>query len=347
MSGRQNSGTPWLSTKLGVATCVFVVGLFLLIAKLIAWEITGSNAVLSDALESIINVAAAALSLYTIRLADKPRDYNHPYGHGKAEYLSSGLEGLLIALAGLAVVIKAVYNLFEPASLSRLDLGLIILAGTGVVNLALGLWLRSSAKRERSLILEASGQHLLTDVWTTVGILIGLGLTLATGQYWIDNAVAIIFGLIIVRSGWQVLRKSLGGVMDEADFQTLDELIEVLDRERRDNWIDIHNLRAIRYGDLLHVDAHVTLPWYLSLQEAHDEVEALEKMLESHAEGSFEAFFHVDPCTPVCCQLCPLSTCEHRQHAFREKETWNRENVLSTVKHSVLRQPDAHPSPDD
>jgi len=312
-----------------------LIGLALMAAKFLAWWITGSNAILSDALESIINIVAGAFGLYSLLLAAKPKDRNHPYGHGKIEFLSAGLEGTLISIAGMLVIGKAVYNLLYPQELHELKLGAYLTAATGAINFAMGMRLESQGKKQDSLILRASGQHLQTDAWSSLGILIGLATVLITRMPVLDNILAITFGFFILYSGYGLVRHSIAGIMDEADHQLMENLVDKLQVHRSENWVDLHNFRMIKYGGNLHIDCHLTLPRFLDTHEAHQEVKAMEHQAKSFHHKPIEWFIHVDPCEPASCPLCAKSNCPIRHAPFQEQVTWTLANVMKNAPHDL------------
>ncbi|MBC5991680.1 cation diffusion facilitator family transporter [Pontibacter cellulosilyticus] len=314
---------------------VLLVGGLLLIAKFVAFFLTNSNAILTDALESIINVVAGAFSLYSLVLSAQPKDLNHPYGHGKIEFVAATLEGSLIVVAGGAIIVKSVYNLFEPQILRQLDIGIILVAAGGIINYVVGAITERRGNRNNSLVLIAGGKHLKIDAYSTAGILIGLLLIYLTGMVWLDSIVAIIFGLMIGYTGYKILRSAIAGIMDEADYELLKRIVQVLNENRRENWIDIHNLRVIKYGATLHIDCHLTVPWYLNVQEAHDEVEAVGKLIQDKIDPSIELFIHTDPCIAPSCQICTKDDCEVRQHPFKEKIEWDFDKVIADRKHGL------------
>jgi cation diffusion facilitator family transporter len=252
---------------------VLIAGIILMGVKFVAWWITNSNAILTDALESIINIVAGGFALYSLILSAKPQDENHPYGHGKVEFLATGFEGSLVILAGIAMIVKGGYNLFNPQEIASLDLGMIIVAVAGFINYGMGGWLERQGKKHHSYVLQADGKHLKTDGWSSAGLLVGLGLVYLTGIVWIDNLTAIVFGFIILYAGYRLTRTSIAGIMDEADTHLISDLITHLDQNRSPNWIDIHNFRIIKYGGTLHIDCHMTVPWFFDVREAHQEVE--------------------------------------------------------------------------
>lgn len=312
---------------------VVVVGVLLMLAKFVAYYLTNSNAILTDALESIINVVAGTVSLYSLILSARPRDLNHPYGHGKIEFVAATLEGSLIIVAGGAIMLKSVYNLFDPHELSRLDIGIYLTAGSGIVNFVIGHITERRGNLSNSLVLVAGGKHLKTDAYSTAGIIVGLLLIYITGQIWLDSAVAIIFGSFICYTGFRILRTALAGIMDEADYELLKRIVQVLNENRRENWIDIHNLRVIKYGNTLHIDCHLTVPWYLTVLQAHEEVEGVGNLIKEKIDPDIELFIHTDPCVETSCSVCTKGICEVRRKPFRHRIDWDFDKVIADKKH--------------
>lgn len=313
-----------------------VIGVVLLAAKFTAYLITHSNTILTDALESIINVVAGAFALYSLYLSSKPKDQDHPYGHGKVEFISAGLEGVLIAIAGVLIIGKSIFSFLQPRPLEQLDTGLYIIIASGIVNLILGFLLKHSGEKHRSLVLTADGEHLLSDAYSSFGIVGGIGIILFTHWYFLDNVVAIIFGVIIILTGYKLTRRSIRGIMDEADETIVTSIVNHLNKHRREPWIDIHNLRVIQYGNKLHVDCHVTIPWYFTLEEAHKEMEEVAAIINTEHGTQVEFFIHGDPCVPESCRICSMSNCPVRQHMQERKIEWTTENVQLNKKHTVL-----------
>lgn len=314
---------------------IALLSVLLLVVKFIAYYLTHSVAVLTDALESIVNVIAGFIGLYSLYIAAKPKDSNHPYGHGKAEFLSAAIEGTLIFSAGALIIYNAIKNLIYPVEIHKLDQGIYLVAITAVINLVAGYLCLRQGRRNNSLALTASGKHLLSDSYSTFGIIGGLILILITEKPWIDSAVAIIFGSIIIYTGYKIVRSSVAGIMDEADSDLLKKMVVLLNSSRRENWIDLHNLRIIKYGAVLHMDCHLTVPWYLTVSEAHDEVEALGNLIKDEFGESVELFVHSDPCLPFSCAICHKKNCNVRQHNFEKKITWTLENILEDRKHRL------------
>lgn len=301
--------------------------------KFLAFSITKSNAVLTDALESIINVIASGFAFYSLYLSALPKDKNHPYGHGKIEFFSAGFEGALIAFAGLFILYRSLTNLSNPTELRSLSEGMYIIAITVVVNTVLGYRLLTEGKKYNSLVLIADGKHLLIDSISSTVLLGGIFIISLTGWYILDSLLSLLLAGVILYNGYLLLRKSIAGLMDEADSLTLIKITNILKESRRDEWIDVHNLRIQRYGADLHLDCHITLPYYMNLQRMHDEVKSFEKLLEENFESHVEVFVHVDPCLPECCHYCRVKNCPVRYESKRTDVEWTTENLYKNQKH--------------
>ncbi len=312
---------------------ITAIAILLFVVKIIAWYSTNSIAILTDALESIVNVIAALIGLYSLYVSAKPKDYDHPYGHGKAEFISAAIEGTLIAVAGFVIIYEAITNLLHPHTLKRLDFGIYLVAATAVINYVAGVICLRVGKKNNSLALMASGKHLQADTWSTVGIIAGLILLVATKINWIDSAVALIFSFVIIYTGYKIIRKSIAGIMDEADEELLKKMVITLNENRKENWIDLHNLRIIKYGGTLHLDCHLTVPWYLNVHEAHNEIDELSALVKKEFGESMELFVHSDGCLDFSCAICTKSDCTVRKHTFEKKIEWTMENISSNVKH--------------
>lgn len=321
--------------NLRVQKAIVVISILLFMAKVLAWYLTNSVAILTDALESTVNVVAGLIGLYSLYVSAKPRDMDHPYGHGKAEFISAAVEGTLILVAGVFIIYEAVSNLFIPANIKKLDWGILLIAATALINYVAGTYCINTGKKNNSLALIASGKHLQSDTYTTAGIVAGLILLYFTNISWIDSTVAILFAFIIIYTGYKIIRTSLAGIMDEADERLLKELVVSLNENRNANWVDLHNLRIIKYGSVLHMDCHLTVPWYFNVHEAHDEVDALSDLVRKKFGESVELFVHSDGCLDFSCPICIKADCPVRKHAFTEKVEWTMENILSNKKHQV------------
>lgn len=314
---------------------VAFLSVLILVIKFVAYYSTHSVAILTDALESIVNVTAGFIGLYSLYVAAKPRDNDHPYGHGKAEFLSAAMEGTLIAAAGAIILYKAIQNLITPVQLHQLDTGIWLVAASAVANFIIGYFCLRIGKKNQSIALVASGRHLQSDTLSTIGIIAGLVLLFFTGLSWIDSVVAIIFGVLIMITGYRILRKSIAGIMDEADSDLLGRLVKLLNNNRQVNWIDLHNLRVIKYGSVLHLDCHLTVPWYLNVHEAHREIDALANLVRKEFGESLELFVHNDGCLPFSCRICKKSDCRERLNNFEQEITWTLDNISTNKKHGL------------
>lgn len=311
-----------------------IFSIVLTAGKFVAYFLTYSIAVLSDALESIINVVAATFAFYSIYLSAQPKDKNHPYGHGKVEFFSIGVEGAMIFIAGCLILFKSVQFLFEPQEIRQLDRGMIIVGVTAVVNFGLGRYLIRAGKRLSSITLSGNGQHLLTDAYSTVALIFALVIIRSTHWNFVDPIFSTVVGILILRNGYGLIRRSVSGLMDEADMQAVDRVIEILSQHRRAAWIDVHNMRIQQYGNNYHIDCHITLPYYFTLSQAHEEMKALDQLVNQQFKKSdVEFFIHADPCIPSSCKHCLLEACPVRSAPFESKIEWSRENVLPNHKH--------------
>lgn len=319
--------------KINTQWWILILGVVLMLIKFLAFHLTQSTAILSDALESIVNIIAGSFGLYSLYLSAKPRDHDHPYGHGKIEFISSTIEGMMIIGAGFIIIGKSTYHLIHPKVIEELGIGIILIAFSGILNYAMGVFASKKGQTNHSLALEASGEHLKSDAYTTVGILAGLLVIFLTDLYWLDSVVAILVSFIIILSGVKILRKSIAGIMDEQDFELNVKVIDYINQNRKVDWIDVHNFRVIKYGEVIHVDCHMTMPWYYTLQQSHDGMKLLEECLEDSVENPVEAFIHVDPCMPKSCTICEIQGCLHRVKPFEKRIEWTLDNVSKNQKH--------------
>ncbi len=315
--------------KFKVQRIIAISSVLLLIGKLIAYQLTNSVGVLTDALESIVNVTAGFISLFSIYIALKPKDQSHPYGHGKAEQLSASTEGILIFLAGVMIIFEAVKRLFVPAQIERLDIGIIIVAIAGLINYGLGYYSIFIGKKHNSMALVAGGRHLQSDTYSSIGLVIGLILLYFTRIAWLDSAIAIIFGLIIIFTGVKILKETVANLMDEADFKEIDKLATILWEHKNESWIEVHNLKVVKYGDLHHVDCDITLPWYLNITDAHKESDALMNVITQHYSSNVDVSVHTDACNDTLCHCCTLYTCSVRVHPFEKEIRWSKEDIIA------------------
>jgi len=294
----------WLSIAAAIAT---------ILLKGWAWWMTGSVGLLSDALESFVNLAGALMALAMLSLAAMPADSRHAYGHGKAEYFSSAFEGFLILVAALLIGYAAIERLLNPQPLAAVGVGLIVSVAASVINLIAGRILLQVGRKYRSITLEADAHHLLTDVWTSVGVIIGVALVWVTGWLWLDPVIALAVAVNIVWTGWKLLQRSADGLMDGSLPMDEVAMIErVLDGYRAQG-LDFHALRTRQSGTRAFVSLHVLVPGAWTVQEAHDWSERIESEircalphvhLTTHLEPLEDPRSHTDQHLdqPVCCE---------------------------------------------
>jgi len=321
--------------NLKIQKWITLLSVVLFIAKLIAYYLTYSLSILTDALESIVNVVAGFIGLYSLYIAAKPKDIEHPYGHGKAEFISAAVEGGLIISAGLLILYETFQNFIQNNPIHELDKGLYVVAATAVINYFAGVICSNIGKRNNSLALQASGKHLQIDTFSTLIIIAALIVMLFTQLFWLDKVVALAMSIFIIYTGYKIIRKSLAGIMDEADMELLQKLVDVLNANRRPNWIDLHNLRVIKYGSVLHIDCHLTVPWYMNILEAHAEVEALINLIKKEFGDTIEMFVHTDACLELSCPICVKENCNQRLHSFEHRVNWTLENIITDKKHHL------------
>jgi cation diffusion facilitator family transporter len=293
-----------------------VLSVVLLAAKYQAYRLTGSTAILSDALESIVNVVAAVFAIGGLVFAGRPADRNHPYGHGKIEFFSAAFEGGLIAFAAVVIIYEVVLSLLWGVTVRQLDTGVAIIFATSLVNLALGWYLLRIGRKYASLTLVADGQHVLSDFYTSAGITVGLLLVRFTGIGWIDPLVAGVVAANLLWTGFRLVRHAAGGLLDEEDPELLGRVLKVLRGYVGQGVIRIHHLRAIRAGRFHHVDAHLVVPEFWSVEHAHEMAEDLAARVIGDLGVEGELVFHTDPCHRIYCTMCDLDDCSIRREPF-------------------------------
>lgn len=322
--------------KLTVQKRIVAFSVLIFLGKLFAFYLTNSVGILTDALESVVNVVTGFVTVYSISVALKPQDENHPFGHGKIESLSASLEGLLILLAGIWIIIEAIQRLFVPAPIEDLGIGIIIVGVGGLLNYILGWYSIHVGKKHKSIALVAGGKHLQSDTYSSIGLIVGLFLLWYTEILWMDSALAFIFGAIIIYTGYKILRETTSNLMDERDVNTVKELADVLWKNKIENWVEIHNLRLRKYGDAMHLDCDLVVPWYINVKEAHKESDNLKHVLKNNFTDPIEFTVHMDACFEGLCHQCFKEDCPHRMFPHTDDDVWTVENITS--KHSVHKK---------
>lgn len=284
MKGSSLTRFAWLSIAAAILTIVL---------KAIAYQLTGSVGLLSDALESFVNLAGALMALAMLTIAARPADENHMYGHSKAEYFSSGAEGMLILVAAVSIGIAAVQRLITPKPLEQIGIGLGVSIAASFVNLGVALVLRRAAKQYNSITLTANAQHLMTDVWTSAGVLLGVGAVSLSGWVILDPIVALLVAANIVWSGFHIIRKSVLGLMDTAlSVEEQVALQKVLEQHLHDG-VQYHALRTRQSGARCFVSLHVLVPGEWTVQRGHQLLEHIEADIRSTLPSA-EVFTHLE-----------------------------------------------------
>lgn len=319
--------------KQRVQTLVVVCGIIILVGKFTAYYLTNSVGILTDAMESIVNVVAGFISLYAIRLAARPKDEDHPFGHGKIELISASVEGILIFAAGGIIIYEGIRRLFTPSAIEGLDIGIIVVAVSGVINYLLGWYSIRQGNKYDSIALVAGGKHLQSDTYSTIGLVAGLLILYFTGLAWIDSALAIIFGAIIIFTGIGILRKTINNLIDTADEEVLKKISDAVNEKRKDEWIDIHNLKVLKSGNSYFVDCDLTLPWYYNIDKGHSSCEELRLSILSLFPQYTLVSIHSDSCQERFCASCRVSDCQYRKEPFKAVIPFTVEN-LTVAKES-------------
>jgi len=308
-------------------------GILILGLKTAAYWLTGSMALQSDALESIVNVAAAAFGLWAVIFAAQPADKDHPYGHGKVEFLAAAFEGGLITLAALIIVYESALALVNGVELKSLGTGMLLNLGAGLMNGLLGWFLLKEGRRLSSKTLEADGHHVLSDFYTTLGIFAGLSMVKATGFSWLDPLVALLVAALLGRTGYRLVREAAAALLDEENPAIIGSIVSGIDKILK-NGVDetgvitVHGLRAIRSGRYTHVDIHLVVPEYLPVSESHVDTESFEKKLMTALGLEGELHVHTDPCRRKYCARCTDSACPIRVEPLAEPRSLTTEEAV-------------------
>ena len=265
-----------------------------IVLKSFAYWLTGSVGLLSDAVESLVNLAGGIMAYWMLTVAAKPADQEHAYGHGKSEYFSSGVEGSLIVVAAITIGWEAVPRLFHPQVLEKIGVGLLVSIAASLINLGVALWILRASRRYESITLEANAKHLLTDVWTSVGVVIAVALVPLTGWTWLDPVIAILVAANIIWTGVGIVRRSIGGLMDQSigasDLGTVDRVLEPYRKEG----VSFHAVLTRKAGARRFVSFHVLVPGDWTVQRGHELAERIEGEVRS-ALGNAHVITHLEP----------------------------------------------------
>ncbi|NDB30258.1 cation diffusion facilitator family transporter, partial [archaeon] len=251
-------------------------------------------------------------------------------------FVSSAFQGSLIIGVGCLIIYESVQSYYNPGTLHNLGNGFWILILIALINIGTALYVMRMGKKNKTTSLITSGKLFLIDFFTTFSVALGLLILMFTGIQKVDAIIAILLGAWVLYDGYKILRASLAGIMDEADMALLENVIAEINDNRNDHWVDLHNLRVIKYGPLLHIDCHLTMPWYLNVHEAHTMMDQFTDLVKSKFGDSVEFFIHIDGCMPFSCDICSIRQCEKRQAPFQKRLNWTMENVLANTKHQLI-----------
>jgi len=300
-------------TRIRLALFSIFGGLCILVLKYIAYSISGSTALLSDAIESVVNVLAAFFALGAVLFADRPADKEHPYGHGKIEHFSAAFEGGLISLAAVLIAWEAIHTLLVGSKVQNLNQGLALNFCAGLMNGVLGFIMIRMGRKHRSKALEADGHHILSDFWSTLGLAAGLLIVKFTGLTWLDPVLALGVSALLAWTGFKLVGSSSQALLDMEDPELLETILEVINRIRPVDLIAVHDLKTLRSGRHTHVDIHLVVPEFYTVHQGHELVERVGNLIiqEAGLQGEFNT--HLDPCQCIWCPQCAVSPCPIRK----------------------------------
>lgn len=321
---RQNAAT------ISLVSSIVVLGL-----KALAYYHSHSAAILSDALESVVNVLAAIVALGVIIYVSQPADREHPYGHGKMEYFSAAFEGGMIFFASLMILSEAIKYFYGENKPRDLEEGIAIVCFATTINLALGLYLRHVGRAQNSETLQASSAHVLSDCWSTGGVIVGLFIVKWTGIYWLDPLMAVLVALNLGYEGFRIVKKSLNALIDGMDTEALQNLSEAIKANQTEGVIDIHHVRSIRSGRFHHIDAHIVVPEFWDVKIVHAMTHEFEGQVVKTYKYDGEFAFHVDPCGQNFCRSCRVSPCHIRKKDFEFNPDFSVEHLIDGPRYTV------------
>jgi cation diffusion facilitator family transporter len=325
--------------KIKIQKYIFIGGIILFIIKVFAFYLTNSVGILSDALESTVNIITGFITLKALQFAAKPRDEDHPYGHGKVELITASIEGIMIGVAGIMIISEAISRLGQPPAVVKMDVGIILMLVTAIANYLMGSYSMKMGQKHHSIGLASGGKHLISDTYTTLALIGGLVVFYITGYQWVDSFLAIFFGLFILYIGFNVLKSTVNGLMDEADTEALNSLVKTLATERNPSWINIHKLTYLKFGHVSHVDFHLTLPWYYNINQSSQQIADLKNIIRTQLpEEDIDISIQSEPCTYNMCHQCTLD-CPERKHAFTTSRAWSTEQIVGKNIYSLTSQP--------
>tara|TARA_B110001454_G_C12723312_1_gene436600 strand:+ start:19319 stop:20317 length:999 start_codon:yes stop_codon:yes gene_type:complete len=329
-----NSKSPAEIEKIKIAKINIAVSFAVLALKFAGYYVSGSTAIFGDALETLVNVLTAFTALTVILFVAMPADENHPYGHGKLEFFSAAFEGGLVFFAGVSILIESARAFKSQQALVEIETGMVFIFIASLINLFMALGLRKVGEKQKSVTLIASSVHLMSDVYTTAGVLAGLLLVKFTQLMWIDSVVSALVALHLLVESYKIVRKSVSGLTDEMDQETLKELAVAIQENVRPGIINIHNLRSIRSGSFHHIDAHLIVPEFWDVAKVHKVTHDFEKRVVTDYPYDGEFAFHLDPCGRKYCTACDVSDCPVRQSPFQKRFSFDSNHMIKSVTES-------------
>lgn len=326
--------TGTLAVRVALAAVAF--SLVLLAAKLaLAW-LTGSTAILSDGIETTANVITSAFAAFAAWLGSRPRDADHPYGHGKIEYFSVALEGVLLLVAALSIAAVATPRLLAPPDVVAIDIGAIGMAIIATLTAAGARLLIRTGRTLQSPALEADGEHLLADAFTSAGVFLGLIAVAVTGLPILDPLIAIVIAIVLLRNAVRIVRSAIAGLMDEADPDLLQQIADILNGIRRPGWLAPHLARVHRLGQAAHIDLHMVYPRFWTIEQGHDAATLIEETFQKHFGTRTETMVHMEPCTPISCPHCDLPDCPVRSAPHVQRLGWTGESIRRRSRREAM-----------
>lgn len=306
------------SSRIRISLVSIIASTVILGLKFAAFIYTGSTALKSDALESVVNVVAAVFALGAVYYAEQPADANHPYGHGKIEHFSAAFEGGLISLAAVLILYEGAHALLHPASLTHLSSGLLLNLGAGSLNGLLGFWLIRAGKATNSHAIEADGRHVLTDFYTTIALGAGLLIVYLTGLVWLDAILALLVGIMLCVTGFKLVKQSSNALLDREDDATVIKVVRAMNHNKTPYVIGVHALRTLRTGRYHHIDIHVAVPEFMPVSQVHDDVDRFGRAVLKDLQIEGEFHVHIDPCRKLYCKNCAVAPCAIRREPFTD-----------------------------
>lgn len=320
--------------KIKLLRLSFILAIFLFILKISTYFYTHSQMILSDALESIINIVASGFALFSVQWASRPKDTDHPYGHGKIEFFAAGLEGALVMLAGIGIIVSSGYKLYTGHHEMHYVLtGILLTLFSAFVNAGIGYALIKQGKKQNSLVLIAEGKHVFSDTYSSIAVVVGLVIVEITHFTLLDSILSMFLAGYILWSGYKLVKQAILPLLDTADEKIIEDIVRTLKEKRKPYWVDIHNLRVIQYGEHIHIDCHVTFPRYWTVEQSEIKQTDIEQILAQHAQFTTDVFIHVDPCIDAHCAFCTVDNCPIRSRAFLEVQEWNMTTLTKEENH--------------